>query len=159
MDGGNRLVRVFLLDEHGNFNLACRDHLNVHVRLKQRLEHIGSNARVRFHARADNGNLCHVVVKHNAARADGLYVRLHELDGCVHLVLFHGEADVLRAVSADGLQNNIDVYVLLCKLRENAERNSGDVFVLCNTADEHFFHVGSLLNDRSLSPCQAGKNL
>ena len=38
VDGGNRLVRVFLFDEHGNFNLARRDHLNVHVCLKQRLD-------------------------------------------------------------------------------------------------------------------------
>lgn len=164
------LRRILLFDQNRNLNLTRRNHLDIDVRVEQRLEHIGGDAGVRLHAGADDRDLRDVVVKHDAARAEQLGVRFELLDRRIHLILFDREADVLRTVAADGLEDDIDVDVLLRELRENAERkarlirnaddrDSGDVVVLGDAADEHFFHVDDLLDNRSLRPRQAGKNL
>ena len=65
--------------------------------------------------------------------------------------VYKRQAHVLLAVAARGLQNDVNVDVLLGQQAENFERHTGhirhvlhgqngDVGVLCNTLDEHTFH-------------------
>jgi len=82
-----------------------------------------------------------------------------------------GEADVLLAVAAGGLQDDVHVDILLGQQAEDLEagtrligniqdRNNSNVGVLCDTLDQHTFHVFyNLLDDRARHGVQAGEDL
>ena len=82
-----------------------------------------------------------------------------------------GKADVLLAITAGGLQNNVHVDVLLCQQTEDPKaharlignvenRDNGNIGVLGDTLDQHTFHVlCNLLNHRTRDGVQAGEHL
>ena len=77
------------------------------------------------------------------------------------------KADVLLAVAAGGLQNDVHGDVLLCQQAEDPKaharlignvenRDNGNIGVLGDTLDQHTFHVlCNLLNHRTRDGVQA----
>ena len=61
VNGRNRPIRVFLVDEHRHLDLTGGDHHDVDVGLIQSLKHRCSHAGVIHHA-AHHGDLCHVLI-------------------------------------------------------------------------------------------------
>ena len=96
---------------------------------------------------------------------------LQHAHGQVGFALRAGEADVLLAVAAGGLQDDVHVDVLLGQQAEDLEaharlignvqnRNNGNVGVLCDALDQHTFHVlCNLLDHRTRDGVQAGEHL
>ena len=65
-----------------------------------------------LHPRANRGNFGNIFVIDHAGSADQIHIGVQQIDGLLEIVMADGEADVLRSVSADGLQNNIDIDIL-----------------------------------------------
>ena len=48
---------VFFIDEDGNTDFRCGDHINVYPFIVKALKHLGSHARIAEHTGANNGKL------------------------------------------------------------------------------------------------------
>ena len=127
VDRLDSLVCVVGVDEDGDLDLGGRDHANVDLSVVERLEHLGRNARVALHACADDGDLGNIIVEEDLIRAVVEHVILDGVDRVLTSVLGDGEADVLLVVVTDGLENDVDVDVLLGKSGEHLERDSGNI--------------------------------
>ena len=89
----------------------------------------------------------------------------------LRLALSTGEADVLLAIAAGGLQDDVHIDVLLGQQTEDLEAgarligniqdsDNSNIGVLCDTLDQHTFHVFyNLLDDRAGHGVQAGEDL
>ena len=84
-----------------------------------------------LHARADDGNFGNIGVEQDLVSAVVGHVVLERVNRVLTSVLGDGEADVLLAVVTDGLENDVDVDVLLGKSGEHLERDTGDIGNAC----------------------------
>ena len=79
MDRVDRLIRIAEFDQYRNLDLAGGDHLDVDVCFGERLEHLGRDARVGLHPRADDRDLGDVVVADDPLSTAPLVDLLHQL--------------------------------------------------------------------------------
>ena len=107
-------------------------------------------------------------IAHNILETAHLVIQDLHRQGTV--VLADGKSNVLGAVAADRLQNNIHINVALAQLGENLKGNTGGVlqadhrdtshiFILGYAANEHFFHFCYLLNNGAGNGIQRGEHL
>ena len=82
VNGRNRPIRVFLVDEHRHLDLTGGDHHNVDVGLIQRLKHRCGHAGVIHHA-AHHGDLCHVLIDIHMVIAQSRLIVLDDLVGLI----------------------------------------------------------------------------
>ena len=116
MKNTNSLVCVICVDENGDLDFGCGNHGDVDLCVSESLEHIGSNAGVAFHTGTYDGNLCNRVIKKNLSTVVLVYVVvLEDFNSLLAVVLGNCECDVLCVVSADGLENDVNVDVLCRK--------------------------------------------
>ena len=123
----------------------------------RRLEHGGGDARIGEHARTDDRNFGKIVLGSDLFCAYGLA----EFFGDLHRFVFvgggYGKADVLGAVAADRLQDDVDIDLAGRQrgeqLKGNArtvrnlnDRNSNNVVVHRDALNQHFFHFANLLD-------------
>ena len=92
---------------------------------------------------------------------------LHNLDRLLGIVRGNGKADILCAVASDGLQDNVNIDIMMSKVIEEFKSDTGlvlktancdkrGIFVAGNTADKHFFHFSILLYYCSFIRIQTG---
>ena len=96
---------------------------------------------------------------------------LQHAHGQIGFALRAGKADILLAVTAGGLQDDVHVDVLLGQQTEDLEaharlignvqnRDNSNISVFCDTLDQHTFHVFcNLLDHRTGHGIQAGEHL
>ena len=169
MDGGNGAVGHVLVDEDGDLDLGCGDHLDVDAGGVEGIEHAGRGAGVGLHAGADNRDLRDALVDDDVVLFD-LGEALHDAVSREFRIVFRdGEGDVLGAATARGLQDDIDVDFLRSKFREQVECDAGlvfqsedgkagDIAVFGDASDEHLLHFGDLLNHGTGDGIEAGKD-
>ena len=144
--------------------------MDVDVLAADGLEHAGSHARVALHACADNADLRAVLVDLDLAAAKPALVLLQKRERAFGVVERDGEDQVLGAVGAGALQDDIHVDVALREQAEHLEGHAGhirhpqdrddcDVVVLGDAFDEHTFHFRFLLHDGSRDRVDAGEDL
>ena len=127
VDGGNGTVGVRLVDDDADLDLAGGDHVDVDVLAADGLEHAGSHARVALHACADNADLRAVLVDLDLAAAKTALVLLQKRERAFGVVKRDGEDQVLGAVGAGALQNDIHVDVALREQAEHLEGHAGHI--------------------------------
>ena len=148
MDGGDGLVGVLLINDDADLDLTGRDHLNVDVLVEQCLEHGGSHTGVALHASTHDGDLGAALIDGDVAAANAAGSVLQGRDSALGIAQGHGEAHVLAAVAAGGLQDDVNVDVLLGQQAEDLEGHTrhignildgqnGDVGVLRHAFNEH----------------------
>ena len=103
VDSRDSLVSVLRFDKNGGLDLAGRDHLDVDLSVIESLKHLCGNARVAFHTRADDRNLCYVIIIEDLFGADVINITSERLNSFFTSVLCDGKADVLFAVVTDRL--------------------------------------------------------
>ena len=116
MDRLDRFIGVVNVDDNGYLDLRGRNHADVDLLVVERLKHLGGNARVAFHTRADDGYLGDGIVVVDGLGADGGGKLLTDLLSLCALALGYREGDILGVMSADGLENNVNVNFLGGKL-------------------------------------------
>lgn len=110
-----------------------------------------------LHPRAHDRDFGDVVVADDALAAAALVDVLHQFERELFVGAVDGEADVLGIVTADRLEDDVDVDLFRGKLGEDFERdsglvghpddrNAGHVVITRHPSDEHLFHFDSLLN-------------
>ena len=121
-----------------------------------------------LHTGTHDGDLCAGGVHAHIIEVCALLQRAH---GQIRFTLRAGKADVLLAVAAGGLQDDVHVDVLLGQQAEDLEaharlignvqnRDNSNISVLCDTLDQHTFHVFcNLLDHRTGHGIQAGEHL
>ena len=108
MYGFNRLVGKLLVNQDGNGDFAGGNHADVDACLIKCTEHLGCRARMRLHTGADNGNLGNRCVAGNLCALKTEQI-LKNFNRRIGIILGAGERNILCAVSADGLKNNVNV--------------------------------------------------
>ena len=159
------------IHQNGHLDLTGGDHVDVDAGVVQGLEHLGGHAGVMDHAGAHDGHLGDGVVDVDMVEAKRALVGLQNVLGAVHILLAHGEADVLGVVAADGLKDDIHVHLLLRQQREDLKGDTGlvgqphngqtgHVLVAGHPADVHFFHgICNLLDFGAGLAGEAGEDL
>ena len=113
MDGLDCPVSVPLVHQDGYLDLAGGDHADVDPGTGQCLKHLTGHAGVVHHAGSHDGDLGHLGVHLDGLEADVLPILLQDGSGLLRVAPGHGEADVLAAVAADGLKDDVHIDLLL----------------------------------------------
>ena len=150
MDGLDGSVRVLLVYEDGDLDLARGDHIYVDLPRGEGVEHLGGDAAREHHARSDDADLGDVLIHVEAGKAELVDMRLKNVAGEIGVRPRDGEGYVLDPVSAETLKDDIDVDILFCEASERPERHTGYILhtdkgytryvnVLCHSADFSLF--------------------
>ncbi len=151
-----RMHRLQCLDaigpihEHGNLDVAGRDHFHIHPLGGEGGEHFLGDPRVRAHAAADDGHLAHILDRADQAAEFG-HERLQGGDRRVQIIAQDRETDRRPAIVANALADHIDRDVLARDRRENPMAHARPIghilqeqayFVLgqCGTGDRKTHH-------------------
>lgn len=67
---------VFFIDEDGNTDFRCGDHINVYPFIVKALKHLGSHARIAEHTGANNGKLGDIALRVKLLEAKALLALL-----------------------------------------------------------------------------------
>ena len=100
---------VFLLDHHGDFYRACRDHLNIDPANLQRIEHFRSNTSVCSHPDANNRDLRDIRIDLNRFSTDIQRNFFHQILGFPSIGLSNCETHICRSLARCILNDHIDV--------------------------------------------------
>lgn len=142
-------------NDHGEFDFAGGNHVDVDVLLGEGLEEFGGDAGVAFHADADNGEFADFFLVEGLGEADLGGEGMDEGLGLRQVGAIDGEGKVGGRFwsVADVLDDHVDVDEGLVKGLEdlggdsgsvgNAEEsNFGLIFVEGDASDDDMFHVG-----------------
>ena len=109
-------VAIRTIDQNRNLDLTGGNHANVNVCLEESLKHFCCNAGMALHTGADNGYLCDILVMHNTGSANQFNVRGKSIKSILEIGFADRKADILRAVAADRLKNDVDIDVFCAQL-------------------------------------------
>ena len=65
-----------------------------------------------FHTCAHDRDLYHTIIVYDAVSSDGIHIGIQNGNSVFQTALRNGKADILGAVAADGLENDVYVDVL-----------------------------------------------
>ena len=116
---------LFTVDQNGDLDLGSGNHLNVDICFIQGLEHLGSNAGVGLHACTDDRNLGYVVGNFDLVGTEDVGRSLQYFICKVSTVSRNGKADVFGAITADRLEDDVDIDLLGRQQREDLESDTG----------------------------------
>ena len=92
---GDSPIAIRSVNQNGNFDFAGGNHSNVDIGFKKGLKHFRCHTGMAFHACTHDGDLCHVLIMHNAGCANQFDVRSKRVQRILQVGLSNCEADVL----------------------------------------------------------------
>jgi hypothetical protein len=119
------------------------DDLDVDAGLGERVEHVGRDARMALHSRADERDLRDLRVAHDAGRPDLARGLLEDRLRGRQVRLRHRERDARRPLLGDVLDDHVDVHAGVRERAEDACRDPGPV----GDAEDHDLRLRGVVRD------------
>ena len=99
---------ILAIDEHGDLDLACRDHADIDLLPRESREHAAGDAFGMLHAHAHDGNLRQLRIVRHARGPELLRDAVGEFERLRQIVYRHGERDVGLPPLPDVLHDHVD---------------------------------------------------
>lgn len=99
MNCSHGALGIIDVNQHRNFNLAGRNHIDVDIGLCQCVKELACHAGIRLHTCADDRNLGDLLVAEDRLAADLLLALAEDFDGMISVFLGDSKGNILGAVA------------------------------------------------------------